>query len=97
MDWKALVSILVPIVLGSIPKVPKGLIPVITDGIQAAESFGSTGAQKKAQVMTIAQDALAGGHIIKPDANLKDADVLGAVDKGIDTAVHVVNILKDQQ
>lgn len=93
MDWKSLLGVLVPIVLGSINRVPKSLIPAIQDGIAHAESLpGASGPEKKAHVMSIVTDVLAAGHAVKPGANLKDADVLEAVSNGIDAAVSVVNI-----
>jgi len=96
--WKrfaAVAKVVAPAVLSVIPGVPAVLIPLIVHGITEAEGIpGATGAQKKDHVLAIVKDGLtvtnATGKVVIPTA-----DVLTAVNGGIDAAVTAVNAVKE--
>ena len=97
MDWKSfgrLVEQLAPIAL-SITGVPPALIPVIVHGIQTAEQFGGTGAEKKAKALTLVTTAIVGTNVAV-GKQVIDPNAINAVSNGIDTVVGIVNLIKKQ-
>ena len=97
MDWKSfghLVEQLAPIAL-ALTGVPPVLIPVVVHGIQVAESFGGTGAEKKEKAITLVTTAILGTNIAA-GKQILDPNAIHAVSNGIDTVVGVVNLVKKQ-
>lgn len=98
MDWKAFAHVLgqiAPLVLMIIPGVPPILIPSIVNGIQAAEQFGGTGAEKKAAAIATVKSSIAVANLVA-QREVVDPTAIHAVSNGIDTVVGVVNLLKSQ-
>ena len=86
-----LAEIMAPIALAS-AGVPAGLIPLVTHGIQLAESHPGTGAEKKALALDAVTTGLAAVNAVKPGA--VDPDIVKVVDEGIDTAIGAINAAK---
>ena len=94
MDWKSfgrLVEQLAPIAL-ALTGVPPVLIPVVIHGIQVAEQFGGTGAEKKAKAIDLVTTAISGTNLAA-GKQVVDPNAVHAVSNGIDTVVGVVNLI----
>ena len=83
-----LAQILAPIALAS-AGVPAALIPLVTHGIQLAESHPRTGAEKKATALEVVTTGIAAVNAVKPGA--VDPDIVKVVEEGIDAAVGAIN------
>ena len=76
--------------------VPPPLIPIITHAIATAEGdhrFEGSGAEKKAHVLTDVSTAIDGINAVRP-GTIPAADALTAVDRGIDTTIAVINVIR---
>ena len=94
MDWKKfghLVEQLAPIAL-KVVGVPSVLIPITIHGIQVAEQFGGTGAEKKAKAIDLVTTAILGTNIAA-GKQVVDPNAVHAVSNGIDAIVGVVNLI----
>lgn len=97
INWKSLISLIVPIIGIAIPQIAP-LIPVITSAIHEAESLkNATGPEKKAHALALVQDAVdATNTLTEPDVLDLDA-TLDTASKVIDAAVGVANVIKNVQ
>lgn len=87
--WLQVAFQFAPMVLGMIPATAP-IAGAVSDAIGAAQMMdGATGADKKAYVMRIAEDAIASANA--KGATLNVAATLAATSQGIDTAVTVIN------
>jgi len=95
-DWKALVSLLAPIVLVNVKGGEKliPLVPVIVSGITSAEELFKDGADKKAHVLGVTEAAVAAANATG-QVELDPVEVADAADHAIDTVVKVANIVRD--
>ena len=94
MDWKKfghLVEQLAPIAL-AVTGVPPVLIPIVIHGIQVAEQFGGSGAEKKAQAVDLVTSAISGTNLAA-GKQVVDPTAIHAVSNGIDAVVGVVNLI----
>jgi len=95
--WRRFADVVVrvaPVVLSVVPGVPPGLGPLISHAIIEAEAIhGASGADKKAHVMNIVNDALATADSVgKP---IGDASVIvPAVSAATDAVISTVNAVK---
>lgn len=99
MKWKRffdVMKVIGPVVLSLVPGVPAVLVPLIVGAIVEAEKIpGATGKQKKEAATAIVGKAVEIAHAVKTtDGTPSSAEVMGAVDKGIDAAVAAVNVFK---
>ncbi len=91
--WLQIAFQFAPMVLGVIPATAAIAAPV-ADAIGAAQMIeGASGAEKKAYVMKIAQDAIVSANA--KGATLDVASTLAATSQGVDTAVAVINAVHD--
>lgn len=96
LDWKQLVAVLGPLVLANVKHGDKiaPLVPTIVHGITEAEGIkGATGAEKKAHVLIIANDAVTAINSVKGATVLDPIEMHDAVAHGIDTVVATVNLV----
>ena len=77
-NWLKVLRIVAPIVLGLIPQIPKALIPVIVEGIGAAEETDWDGPDKLTFVMQMPEL----GRVEVP-----------AIQQGVNAAVEAANAL----
>lgn len=90
-DWKRLVFALAPIGLAA-AGVPGPMIGAIVDGIAEAQAIaGARGAEKKAHVLSIANDAIIAINATPTAWTLEHAPTLEKVSQGIDTSIGLVN------
>ncbi len=93
MKWLDILKNLAPYILASVPGIPPVLIPAIVHGISVAETIpGSTGAQKKAEVIDLVTTTVATTNAVKPGA-IDSAATIAAVSQGIDATVNAINAI----
>ena len=95
--WLELVKLLAPIIVAS--TVPGGAVlgPLIAHGISEAEKMkGATGSEKKAHVLNLVSDGVAGINTAKGQEVLDPSATVDAASKAIDTTVAVVNLVNQQ-
>lgn len=96
--WLTLAANLAPLILGAIPGLHAALIPAIVAGIQDAEALPSaSGADKKAHVLGLVNDAVAGINASTSKTTLDPTTTLTTASAAIDTTVGVINLIHGAQ
>lgn len=97
MNWFTIVEVLLPVVLGLIPRLPPQLIPIIVKAIKDAQAAGWSSTEKKNHVMSQTQDAI---RVINTEAGrtvIDPVETLPVVNKAVDTGVKMVKELEKHQ
>lgn len=92
MKWMLLAQSMLPVILSFIPNLPAVLVPVIVQGIQEAEQMKGSGAEKKQHVVNLVHLAIQTINTTQKRELISPA-VIVVVDRAIDTAVSIVNLV----
>lgn len=92
MKWMLLAQSMLPVILSFIPQLPAVLVPVIVQGIQEAEQMKGSGTEKKQHVVNLVHLAIQTINTTQGHELISPA-VITVVDRAIDTAVSIVNLV----
>jgi len=96
MKWLEILKVIGPSILSLIPGVAPAIIPVVVHGIETAEATMKSGADKKAAVISIANDAVTVTNSVAKKEVI-GPEVISAVSNGIDAVISSVNAIKNKQ
>jgi hypothetical protein len=92
--FATIAKVIAPVVLSTIPSVPPVLGPLVSHAIMEAEGVpGATGADKKAHVLAILNDALVTAAALgKPIGN--PVVIVPAVSQGVDAVITTIKAIQ---
>lgn len=92
-DWLKVLELYGPMILAGIPQTQK-IAPMVTQAIAAAEEMHTaTGMQKKEHALTLVREGVLGLNAAAGKTVVDPEEIVHGVSSGIDTTVHVVNVI----